>query len=146
MKYYAVFDTNVLVASLLTKHPDSPTALVVNAISEEKLIPLYNDEILAEYDDVLHRAKFPFSNDAIQNIMRVIQQFGLAVSPSPTGEVLPDMDDLVFYEVVMDTRTSAPGVFAVGDVRTKAVRQIVTAAADGAVAAHFAQEFIEQQA
>ncbi len=44
------------------------------------------------------------------------------------------------------TRTSAPGVFAVGDVRTKAVRQIVTAAADGAVAAHFAQEFIEQQA
>lgn len=56
MKYYAVFDTNVLVASLLTKHPDSPTALVVDAISEEKLIPLYNEEILEEYDDVLHRA------------------------------------------------------------------------------------------
>ena len=69
MKYYAVFDTNVLVASLLTKHPDSPTALVVDAISEEKLIPLYNEEILEEYDDVLHRAKFPFSNDAIQNII-----------------------------------------------------------------------------
>ena len=85
MKYYAVFDTNVLVASLLTKHPDSPTALVVDAISEEKLILLYNEEILEEYDDVLHRAKFPFSNDAIQNIMQMIRQFGLAISPSPTG-------------------------------------------------------------
>ncbi len=85
MKYYAVFDTNVLVASLLTKHPDSPTALVVDAISEEKLIPLYNEEILEEYDDVLHRAKFPFSNDAIQNIMQMIRQFGLAISPVLPG-------------------------------------------------------------
>lgn len=40
------------------------------------------------------------------------------------------------------TRTSLPGVFAVGDVRTKAVRQIVTAAADGAVAAHFAEDYL----
>lgn len=40
------------------------------------------------------------------------------------------------------TRTSRPGVFAVGDVRTKAVRQIVTAASDGAVAVHFAEEYL----
>ena len=39
------------------------------------------------------------------------------------------------------TKASIPGVFAVGDVRTKALRQIVTAVADGASAAHFAQEF-----
>ena len=38
------------------------------------------------------------------------------------------------------TRTNLPGVFAIGDVRTKEVRQIITAAADGAVAAHYAQE------
>ena len=44
----------------------------------------------------------------------------------------------------LSVTAGAFGVFAVGDVRTKAVRQIVTAAADGAVAAHFAQEFIEQ--
>ncbi len=40
------------------------------------------------------------------------------------------------------TKTSVDGVFAIGDVRTKAVRQIVTAAADGAVAVHFAQEYL----
>lgn len=43
------------------------------------------------------------------------------------------------------TRTSIPGVFAVGDVRSKPVRQIVTAVADGAVAAHFAQEFVAKE-
>ena len=130
MKYYAVFDTNVLVASLLTKHPDSPTALVVNAISEEKLIPLYNDEILAEYDDVLHRAKFPFSNDAIQNIMRVIQQFGLAVSPSPTGEVLPDMDDLVFYEVVMEKRKADDAYLITGNLNHFPTREYIVTPAE----------------
>lgn len=40
------------------------------------------------------------------------------------------------------TRTSIPGVFAVGDVRTKALRQVVTAVADGAVAAYFADKHI----
>ncbi len=40
------------------------------------------------------------------------------------------------------TRTNIPGVFAVGDVRTKALRQIITAAADGAVAAHYAESYL----
>jgi thioredoxin reductase (NADPH) len=43
------------------------------------------------------------------------------------------------------TKTSIPGVFAVGDVRTKALRQIVTAVADGAVAAHYADEYLAEK-
>ena len=42
------------------------------------------------------------------------------------------------------TKTSIEGVFAIGDVRTKALRQIVTATTDGAVAAHFAEEYISR--
>ena len=40
------------------------------------------------------------------------------------------------------TKTSLPGVYAVGDVRTKALRQIVTAVADGAMAVHSAEEYL----
>lgn len=43
------------------------------------------------------------------------------------------------------TKTSVEGVFAAGDVRTKALRQVVTAASDGAVAAHFAEEYINEK-
>ena len=39
-------------------------------------------------------------------------------------------------------RTNIPGVFAVGDVRTKALRQVVTAVADGATAVHYAEEYL----
>ena len=44
------------------------------------------------------------------------------------------------------TRTEIPGVFAVGDIRAKALRQVVTAVADGAVAVHYAQEYLANQA
>jgi len=39
-------------------------------------------------------------------------------------------------------KTNVPGVFAVGDVRTKALRQVVTAVADGAVASHYVEEYL----
>ena len=42
------------------------------------------------------------------------------------------------------TRTSVPGVFAVGDVRTKRLRQVVTAVADGAMAVHMAEEYLAE--
>ena len=98
MRYYAVFDTNVLISSLLTKRTDTATAQVVDAISSGLIIPLYNQEILDEYTDVLHRAKFSFSEERIGRLMAMIRQYGLAVNPSPTGEIL------VFYEVVMEKR------------------------------------------
>ena len=51
-----------------------------------------------------------------------------------------ELDEGGYIVADESTRTSIPGVYAVGDVRTKEVRQIVTAAADGAVAAHYAEE------
>ena len=104
MRYYAVFDTNVLISSLLTKHPDAAMVRGINAIADGVIIPLYNQEIMQEYDEVLHRPKFPFSETRIQKLLAMIRQFGLAVNPYPSGEILPDMDDLVFYEVALSRR------------------------------------------
>ena len=53
-----------------------------------------------------------------------------------------ELDGARYIVADESTATSLPGVFAVGDVRTKNVRQIVTAAADGAVAAHYAEEYL----
>ena len=61
--------------------------------------------------------------------------FAGQVELDPTGYIVADET----------CRTNVSGVFAVGDVRTKAVRQVVTAAADGANAARFAEEYLMEQ-
>ena len=104
MKYYAVIDTNVIVAALLTKNKDSATLQVVNAVLDGTIIPLYHQDILAEYNEVLHRPKFSLQEDTIAFILKAITQYGVEVFPQPSGEILVDMDDLIFYEVALEKR------------------------------------------
>ena len=98
------YDTNVFISALLTRRIDSATVKVLEAVLIGKITPLYNNDIIAEYNEVLHRSKFSFSEDKIQLILRAVKQFGVEVFPKPTGEILIDMEDLVFYEVVMEKR------------------------------------------
>ena len=55
------------------------------------------------------------------------------------------LDEGGYIDAGETTETSIPGVYAVGDVRTKRVRQVVTAVADGAVAVHMAEEFLSAE-
>ena len=69
----------------------------------------------------------------------------ISIGRAPVTELFRNQIDIDEHGYIIadeSTRTSAEGVFAIGDVRTKTVRQIVTAAADGAVAVHFAPEYI----
>ena len=54
------------------------------------------------------------------------------------------LDQAGYIQAGENTESSLPGVYAVGDVRSKQVRQIVTAVADGAVAAHAAESYLAQ--
>ena len=101
---YAVIDTNVLLPALLTKNKDVATIKVYDAIADGLITPLYHKEILREYDEVLHRSKFGFTEDRIRLLLDMILKYGIEAFPRPTGEKLIDMDDLIFYEVAMDNQ------------------------------------------
>ena len=61
-----------------------------------------------------------------------------------TGQL--ELDEAGYILADESTRTNIAGVYAVGDVRTKALRQVVTATADGAVAIHYAEEYLAETA
>lgn len=101
---YAVIDTNVLVAALLTKNNDSATVKVLEAIADGRITPLYHKDMLVEYAEVLGRKKFKLNQDMVSVLIRMIIKYGVEIFPKPTGEILIDMDDLIFYEVAMEKR------------------------------------------
>ena len=71
----------------------------------------------------------------------------VSVGRKPATELVKDqltLDEAGYIMAGEDTATNLPGVYAVGDVRTKVLRQIVTAVSDGAMAAHMAEEYLSQ--
>ena len=101
-KVFAVIDTNVLVSALLTKNPDSAPSQVLQHIAEKNVVPLYNSEILSEYNEVLRRSKFSFPKDAVQIVMSAIEEYGIESDRTEIkGVEFPDPKDIVFYEVAM---------------------------------------------
>ncbi len=104
MQIFAVIDTNVIVSALITKNPQSPPNMVLREVLDGKIIPLYHTEIIEEYREVLSRTKFHLKAETIQKLINSITSNGIKVEPKPTGEILVDMDDLIFYEVAMEKR------------------------------------------
>ena len=71
----------------------------------------------------------------------------VSIGRKPATAFLGDaiaLDESGYIIADESTKTSAEGVYAIGDVRTKALRQVVTAAADGAVAVHYAEEYLAE--
>lgn len=58
------------------------------------------DEILGEYEDVLRRVKFDFSEERIKAVIELVMT-GLSLGRTPSEEVFLDFDDIVFYEVAL---------------------------------------------
>ena len=69
----------------------------------------------------------------------------VSIGRKPSTEIFGSqlaLDESGYVIADESTRTNIDGVFAVGDVRTKVLRQVVTAVSDGAVAAHYAEEYL----
>lgn len=104
-KFYAVFDTNVLVASLMSKRLDSPNVILLDYVVNGRIVLLYNKIILEEYDDVLHRSKFDFDDERVRAVIDLVTT-GLEMEPTTSDEHFSDPDDAVFYEVALSKEGS----------------------------------------
>ena len=84
---------------------------------------------MEEYEDVLHRNKFHFDEETLQVVLKAVRQYGIEVFPKPTGEILIDMDDLIFYEVAMEKRDD--GAFLVtGNQKHYPIRDFIVTPAE----------------
>lgn len=129
MKCCAVVDTNVIVSALLSKKEDTATVQVLRAMLGGRFTPLYHEDILDEYEEVLHRPKFHLSEDVIRTVLSAVKRYGIEVFPQSTGEILIDMDDLVFYEVAMEKRDD--GAYLVtGNQKHYPVREFIITPAE----------------
>ncbi len=104
MIWYAVIDTNVLVSALLSSNDMAATVQVVGRMIAGQIVPIYSREIMNEYEEVLSRKKFKFSQEMVKYILKSIEKYGILVEPQPMELILPDMKDLPFYEVIMEKR------------------------------------------
>ena len=69
----------------------------------------------------------------------------VSIGRKPATEFLGNsvaLDSFSYVVADESTQTNVKGVFAVGDIRTKSLRQVVTAVADGAVAVHYAEKYL----
>ena len=94
---YAIIDTNVLVSSLLKRI--SIPALIVDLVDNKGIIPIFSDEIIREYIDVLCRKKFDFEKEDISYVINKINRCGIKFNCKKTNVKLIDEEDVKFYDL-----------------------------------------------
>ena len=116
MKYYAVIDTNVIVSALLKWN--SVPGVVLQAVFNGFVIPVYNDEILNEYRNVLNRPKFGFSSELISETISQIESLGVMGNALETvAEAMPDPKDIVFYSIALSHGKTAETHLVTGNIK-----------------------------
>ena len=102
---YVVIDTNVLVSALITRNENSPTVLILRFLANGNIVPVYSEDIVKEYNEVLRRAKFKLSKSLIINLLKDIMDNGLKITElAEVTETMPDPKDIVFYAVTLSAQ------------------------------------------
>ena len=123
MKFFAVIDTNVLVSSML-KGTSIPGIIVDKAINGP-IVPLLNNEILAEYEEVLLRNKFGFEEEDVKTLIDELRKRAIYLDRTMVDEVFEDPDDVVFYEIVMTARTAVDAYLITGNKKHFPIKSYV---------------------
>ena len=115
MKYYAVIDTNVIVSAML--FPDSIPGTILKYVYSRVLVPLVNETIVKEYEDVLNRDKFGFYKEDIAFVINNIKENCLFLKETKTNEQFIDKNDIVFYEITLSSRKDMNGYLVTGNIK-----------------------------
>jgi len=92
---------------MYTRNPESPTKIILDKIINGDVTPLYADEIIEEYQEVLSRKQFPFKPENISDVLNAIERFGISPGRKlAEGQTFPDTKDIVFYEVALSKEDS----------------------------------------
>ena len=115
MHYYAVIDTNVVVSAMLKWQslPGNILELVFDGI----ITPVFNDEILSEYREVLSRPKFNLSKQIIEDFVGNLEELGISIKAETLDLNFPDSKDRVFYEITMENRKSDETYLVTGNIK-----------------------------
>ncbi len=100
-KIYAVIDTNVIVSALYSTKTDAATVLILDFLTIGKIVPLVNQEILAEYAEVLSRKKFNFSSEKVNKWLDFFREYGFQTARRESQETFVDEKDIAFYEIAL---------------------------------------------
>ena len=92
-----VLDTNVLISGLI--NPKGTPVKIINLLLNERIILFYDNRIVQEYNEVLHREKFGFTSDLIDPLIDFIRSEGQFVAADPITTHVNDEDDKMFLEV-----------------------------------------------
>ena len=99
------------------------------------------------HQDKLTGVRLRDGNTGMESVLPCDGVF-ISVGRRPATELVRgqlELDESGYIAADETTKTNVPGVYAVGDVRTKPLRQVATAAADGAIAVHMAEEYLAEE-
>lgn len=123
MKYYVVLDTNVVVSALF--NISSVPGMILQEALAGRVIPLLHEDILDEYNDVLHRPKFKFDRRDIEIALTGLIKRGIFLDAATIEDYVPDPDDAIFYEVVMEARETTDAYLVTGSIKHFPVKPYV---------------------
>ena len=120
MTYFAVIDTNVLVSAIMAfnkNNEDSSPYIILANVLANKIVPLFSKEIIEEYKEVLSRTKFGFNKELVDNLIDAVINHGIDTQKAEIDEIIPDPNDVVFYQVTLEGQKSQETYLVTGNLK-----------------------------
>ena len=98
---------------------------ILDLVISKTIVPLLDNEIIEEYEDVLKRNRFGFNNVEVDNLIANIKANSIFFEREQTLEEFVDEDDIVFYEIVMSARHTMDAFLITGNIKHYPIRNYV---------------------